>query len=96
MVRALEELFPDDPENLLNPGTRSAAVHLDPDDCRQWLGALNDLRLVMASWLDITDDEDFDELMDLDQDDPRALLVATYGWLTTMQDTLVEAMMRSL
>ncbi|MDA1364518.1 DUF2017 domain-containing protein [Glycomyces algeriensis] len=96
VVRALEELFPDDPENLLNPGTRSAAVHLDPDDCRQWLGALNDLRLVMASWLDITDDEDFDELMDLDQDDPRALLVATYGWLTTMQDTLVEAMMRSL
>lgn len=88
VIRALEALSPE--------GRRREMLHLDQEDCRQWLGALNDLRLVIASRLEIAADEDFDELTDLTDDDPRGPLVLTYGWLTTLQDTLVEAMMRSL
>jgi hypothetical protein len=88
VVRTLEALNPE--------GRKREALHLKPDECRQWLGALNDLRLVIASRLEITVDEDFDELMDLPDEDPRGSLVLTYGWLTTLQDTLIEAMTRSL
>ncbi|WP_205327141.1 DUF2017 domain-containing protein [Glycomyces sp. YM15] len=88
VIRSLEALAPE--------GRRRERLHLEPDECRQWLGALNDLRLVIASRLGITDDEDFEKLMDLDDDDPRGPLVLTYGWLTTLQDTLVEAMTRPL
>ncbi|MFC3493843.1 DUF2017 domain-containing protein [Glycomyces rhizosphaerae] len=88
VIRALEALAPE--------GRKREAVHLKPDECRQWLGALNDLRLVIASRLEIHVDEDFDELMDLPDEDPRSPLVLTYGWLTTLQDTLIEAMTRSL
>lgn len=88
VIRTLEGLAPE--------GRKREAVHLKPDECRQWLGALNDLRLVIASRLEIHVDEDFDELMDLPDADPRSPLVLTYGWLTTLQDTLIEAMTRSL
>jgi hypothetical protein len=86
VIRSLEALNPE--------GRQRETLRLEPDECRQWLGALNDLRLVIASRLGITTDEDFDELMELDDDDPRSPLVLTYGWLTTLQDTLVEALMR--
>ncbi|MEU5153900.1 DUF2017 domain-containing protein [Glycomyces sp. NPDC021274] len=88
VIRSLEALAPE--------GRRRKTLRLKPDECRQWLGALNDLRLVLASRLEIVDEEDFEALMDLDDDDPRVPLVYSYGWLTTLQDTLVEAMMRSL
>lgn len=88
LIRTLEALAPE--------GRKRESVHLKPDECRHWLGALNDLRLVIASRLDITVDEDFDELVDLPDSDPRSPLVMTYGWLTTLQDTLIEAMMRSV
>jgi hypothetical protein len=88
VIRALEALAPE--------GRGRKTLHLKPEECRQWLGALNDLRLVIASRLGIVADEDFDELMDLPDDDPRSPLVLAYGWLTTLQDTLVEAITRSL
>lgn len=87
LIRSLEALAPE--------GRKRETLRLKPDECRQWLGALNDLRLVMASRLGIEADEDFDVLLDLPDDDPRHPLALTYGWLTTLQDTLVEAMMRS-
>ena len=86
LIDSLEALAPE--------GRRRATLHLRPDECRHWLGALNDLRLVIASRLDITVDEDFDELIELPDSDPRSPLVMTYGWLTMLQDTLIEAMMR--
>ena len=88
VIRSLEALAPE--------GRERETLRLDADDCRHWLGALNDLRLVIASRLEITEDDDFEELLDLPDDDPRYALALTYGWLTTLQDTLVEAMMRSL
>lgn len=88
VIRSLEALAPE--------GEERATLHLKPEECRQWLGALNDLRLVLASRLEIVEDEDFEELLELPDDDPRSPLVLTYGWLTALQDTLVEALMRSL
>lgn len=78
----------------LAPGERRAVLHLEPDECRQWLGALNDLRLVIASRLGVTDEESYDKLRDLPEEDPREPLVMVYEWLTMLQDTLVEALMR--
>jgi hypothetical protein len=88
VIDSLEALAPE--------GRGREALRLDPDGCRHWLGALNDLRLVIASRLEINDDDDFEELLELPEDDPRHPLALVYGWLTTLQDTLVEAMMRSL
>ena len=56
-----------------------------------WLGVLNDLRLVLASRLDITDEE-HDELRSLPEDDPRAVPMAVYDWLTWLQDSLLRAL----
>ena len=88
VIRSLDALAPE--------GEERATLHLKPEECRQWLGALNDLRLVLASRLEIVEDEDFEELLELPDDDPRSPLVLTYGWLTALQDTLVEALMRAL
>ncbi|HEX2144409.1 MAG TPA: DUF2017 domain-containing protein [Glycomyces sp.] len=77
----------------LGPGEQRAVLHLKPDECRQWLGALNDLRLIIASRLEITVDEDFEVLLELPETDPRSPLAMTYGWLTALQDSLVESMM---
>ncbi|HEY1093746.1 MAG TPA: DUF2017 domain-containing protein [Glycomyces sp.] len=88
VIRSLAALAPE--------GEERATLHLKPAECRQWLGALNDLRLVLASRLEIVEDEDFEELLELPEDDPRSPLVLTYGWLTALQDTLVEALMRAL
>ncbi|MFG3341039.1 DUF2017 domain-containing protein [Glycomyces sp. NPDC048151] len=88
VIDSLEALAPE--------GRARQQLRLDADGCRHWLGALNDLRLVIASRLEINDDDDFEELLELPEDDPRHPLALVYGWLTTLQDTLVEAMMRSL
>lgn len=86
VIRTLDTL---DPE-----GDRRVVLRLRPEDCRHWLGTLNDLRLAIATRLDISDDKIFDELRELPDDDPRKPLAVVYDWLTGLQDTLVEAMMR--
>ncbi|MCD0443980.1 DUF2017 domain-containing protein [Glycomyces sp. A-F 0318] len=75
-------------------GSRDADVRLGPDRCRQWLGALNDLRLTLASRLGIAAEGDDRALLKLPDDDPRQAAAAVYFWLTWLQDDLVEAMMR--
>ncbi|MBM9508808.1 DUF2017 domain-containing protein [Actinacidiphila acididurans] len=67
-------------------------IQLDPDQARQWLGALNDLRLALGTRLEVTEDED-DELYRLSDDDPRKPLVMAYLWLGGLQESLVEALM---
>jgi hypothetical protein len=58
-----------------------------------WLGCLNDVRLAVGSRLEITEDN-ADALEELDEDDPRFMLVQVYGWLTFLQETLVHAVAR--
>ncbi|MFJ6749724.1 MULTISPECIES: DUF2017 domain-containing protein [unclassified Streptomyces] len=85
LVRALDALTPG--------GDGGAVLRLKPDECRQWLGSLNDLRLAIGTRLEVTDEEDGGELLRLPDTDPRKPMVMAYLWLGGLQETLVEALM---
>ncbi len=72
---------------LTGAGTRLA---LDEEAARAWLGTLNDLRLSLGTTLSVTEDT-YAELARLRPSDPRARLLAVYGWLGYLQETLVTA-----
>lgn len=61
-------------------------LHLDRDQALAWLGCLNDLRLVLGSRLDVTDEPEPDPV---DSDDPRAQALQVYGWLGWLQESLL-------
>jgi hypothetical protein len=61
---------------------------LDPDQLTAWMQAVNSLRLVLGTMLDITDDDD--ELA-FDPSDPNARTVALYGYLGGLLDEIVDA-----
>jgi hypothetical protein len=65
-------------------------VELERDGAMQWLKSMTDMRLALASRLDITDgDEDYwDSLPD---DDPRVHVHDIYDWLGFLQESLVRA-----
>jgi len=65
------------------------ATRLDEEKVLAWLGALNDLRLVLGTRLEVT--EDLYE-KGLPQDDPRAPAFAVYGYLGWLQEQVVEAL----
>jgi Domain of unknown function (DUF2017) len=65
------------------------ARRLDEDQLSAWLGALNDLRLVLGSRLEITEETDEREL---DPEDRRAPAMALYRYLTWLVDEAVEAL----
>ena len=73
----------------LNAGAGGGAVLLDREGVWSWLGMLNDARLVLGERLQLTE-ENHDELADLPEDDPRASLMGLYGWLTYLQESLVQ------
>ena len=54
-----------------------------------WLGALNDLRLVLGTRLDVT--EDMYE-REMDPDDPRAPAFAVYSYHGWLQEQVVDAL----
>ena len=62
---------------------------LDAEEADAWLRALNDLRLVLGTRLDVTEDLDYE---DLDLNEPRGRDLAVYGYLTWLQEQLVEAL----
>lgn len=61
---------------------------LTPDEADAWLRALNDVRLVLGTRLDITEDFDWDSV---EADDPRAPDLAAYAYSSWVQEQLVEA-----
>jgi hypothetical protein len=68
-------------------------VRLNGDQARDWLRALNDIRLMFGVRLEVT--EDFEEqLAALDPKDPRAAAFEVYGWLGAVQESLVRALGR--
>ena len=68
-------------------------VKLTADQARDWLRALNDVRLMLGVRLEVT--EDFEEqLASLGQKDPRLAAFEVYGWLGAVQDSLVRAIAR--
>jgi hypothetical protein len=65
-------------------------VKLNADQARDWLRALNDVRLMFGVRLEVT--EDFEEqLATLDPKDPRVAAFEVYGWLGAVQESLVRA-----
>ncbi|MFD9600722.1 DUF2017 domain-containing protein [Streptomyces sp. NBC_01224] len=70
-----------------------AVLELTGDECRNWLGALNDLRLTIGTRLEVSDDDEAGSLYRLPDSDPRKPMVMAYLWLGALQETLVETLM---
>ncbi|MES9555436.1 MULTISPECIES: DUF2017 family protein [unclassified Streptomyces] len=72
-----------------------AVLELTADECRHWLGALNDLRLTIGTRLEVSDEDESDpgSLYRLPDSDPRKPMVMAYLWLGALQETLVETLM---
>jgi Domain of unknown function (DUF2017) len=62
---------------------------LGPDEADAWLRALNDLRLVLGTRVDVSEEIDFENL---DPREPRGRDLAVYGFLSWLQEQLVEAL----
>jgi hypothetical protein len=85
VIRSLDELSA--------AGDGGAVLKLSVEESRQWLSALNDLRLAIGSRLDIVDEDDTDLLYRLPDEDPRKPMVMAYLWLGGLQETLVSTLM---
>ncbi|MFJ6432651.1 DUF2017 domain-containing protein [Streptomyces sp. NPDC091416] len=80
----------------LTPGEEGGAVlTLGADECRSWLGSLNDLRLTIGTRLDVSDEDGGEDgsLYRLPDSDPRKPMVMAYLWLGGLQETLIETLM---
>ncbi len=79
-------------ERLAAVGTMERTIEaerLTEDEILAWLGVLNDLRLVLGTRLEVTEEttpEDFPH------DDPRASAYALYAYLTWLVDAIVSAL----
>ncbi len=69
------------------------ATRLDEDQLLAWMGSLNDLRLVLGTRLDVSEDM-ADQV--LPEDDPRAPAFALYGYLGYLQESVVQALSSGL
>ena len=66
-------------------------LRLAPQQAESWLQALNDIRLVLGTRLDVTEDLE-DRWAQLGPDDPMAPLLAAYEWLGWLQESVVHAL----
>lgn len=64
---------------------------IDDEMAGTWMRTLNDLRLVIGTRLDVSED-----VHDIDMDDPDANLYALYDYLGFLVDRLVTALAQSL
>ncbi|MGW5036870.1 DUF2017 domain-containing protein [Streptomyces parvulus] len=87
VIRALDAL------TSRSAGQGTALLELSAEESRQWLGALNDLRLAIGSRLEIADEDDTDLLFRLPDEDPRKPMVMAYLWLGGLQESLVATLM---
>jgi len=66
------------------------APRLDQDQLTAWLRALNDVRLVLGTRLDVTEDMSRD--FEFDPDDPNTPGLLLYVWLSELVAEAVEAL----
>ncbi|WP_406394850.1 DUF2017 domain-containing protein [Streptomyces sp. NBC_00887] len=87
VVRTLDALTP--------TGDGGAVLTLTADECRSWLGSLNDLRLTIGTRLEVSDEDEGQDgsLYRLPDSDPRKPMVMAYLWLGALQETLVDTLM---
>jgi hypothetical protein len=64
------------------------ATELDGDQLAGWLAALNDLRLVLGTRLDVREDE----VIEVDPSDPDAAARMIYYYLGGLQEEVVDAL----
>jgi len=64
---------------------------VDEDDILQWLDALEVLRLVLGTQLDVSEDT-----IVVEDSDPRAPQVAVYRYLSMLQEEIVETLAAAL
>jgi len=62
---------------------------LDLEQADEWLRALNDLRLVLGTRLEVSEEIDYE---DIDVEEPRGRDLAIYGYLAWLQEQLVDAL----
>jgi Domain of unknown function (DUF2017) len=72
---------------------KGGRVKLNADQARDWLRALNDVRLMFGVRLEVTEDFE-DQLVTLDPQDPRVAAFEVYAWLGAVQESLVRAIAR--
>jgi hypothetical protein len=65
------------------------AERLSEDDLVSWLAVLNDLRLVIGTRLDVTEET---TLEDFAEAEPRAHAYALYAYLSYLEEQIVEAL----
>ncbi len=63
------------------------ATRLDEQELLAWMGAINDLRLVLGTRLDVSEETE----LTVDPDDPDAPALAVYGYLGFLLEALVSA-----
>ncbi|HEX3223363.1 MAG TPA: DUF2017 domain-containing protein [Nocardioides sp.] len=66
-------------------------VELDPATAQVWLKSFTDLRLALATRLEVEEDDDA-YWAALPDDDPRAQAHDIYNWIGALQETLVDAL----
>ena len=79
-------------QRLSSIGAMEASIDADrltEEQLLSWLSVLNDLRLVLGTRLEITEDTTED---DFAADDPRTSSFALYGYLTWLVDAIVRAL----
>jgi len=64
---------------------------LDEEQVHEWLDAMEVLRLVLGTQLDISED-----IEEVPRDDPRAPQFAVYGYLSLLQTEIVDALAEGL
>ena len=65
---------------------KGGRLSLDREQADAWLGCLNDLRLVLGTRLEVTEETELDP----DADDPRSSALQVYGWLGWLQESLLS------
>ena len=68
------------------------ATRLDEEELGAWLGAIESLRLVLGTQLDVTEES----YGPLDPSDPDAPRLALYHWLSWLQEEIVQALAATL
>jgi hypothetical protein len=66
---------------------------LSEEQLTAWMQAINSLRLVLGTLLEISDD---DQELRFDRDDPEARTQALYGYLGGLLDEIVDAQLEAL
>ena len=65
------------------------AKELSEDELLSWMGAVNDIRLVIGTRIDITEESTED---DFSEDDPDREGFLVYGYLTWLEDAMLRAL----